>query len=215
MRAYKFTGPGAVGVFSGFRWPTPSGAGPGAWVEVDGSVNACERGVHACRTADLPYWIARELWEIELDDMLLEEPYKVVARRGRLLRRVPRWPELELPFARACAERARDLAADQLRGAGHPDLADQAASATSGDDWTRLVEATRATTTPMAATLARFAADCFRDIDRDYFTMCAYVAATAFGCASTGDIEQDMTSAGWEEERARQAGWLTEHLALA
>lgn len=56
--------------------------------------------------------------------------------------------------------------------------------------------------------------DCIWDIGKGYYAMCAYVAATAFGNGSTGDVMQDMTSAGWNQERARQAHWLVERLAL-
>jgi hypothetical protein len=214
VRAYKFTGHGAVGVFSRFRWPIPIGLSPGAWVEVTDPADVCERGVHACRPADLPYWLAPELWEIELDGPVLDAPYKLVAHRGRLVRRVPGWPELEPPFARACAERVRDLAASRLRLADSEELADAATGAATTADWARVTRAAAKTVPPLAASLAGLALDCFWDIDHGYHAMCAYVAATAFGYASTGDTEQDMSSAGWHEERSRQAIWLVDHLAL-
>lgn len=44
--------------------------------------------------------------------------------------------------------------------------------------------------------------------------MCSYVAATAFGNWSTGDVVQDLTSDGWNQERARQAGWLAANFGL-
>lgn len=40
------------------------------------------------------------------------------------------------------------------------------------------------------------------------------LAATVFGNWSTGDVIQDMTSTGWHQERARQAHWLVNSLAL-
>ena len=66
MRAYKFLRPGAVGPFSGHRWPVPAGGDPGAWVEAAGGPALC-RGVHGCRVADLPWWVQEELWEAEFD----------------------------------------------------------------------------------------------------------------------------------------------------
>ena len=36
MIAHKFLGTGAIGLYSGFSWPTPAMAGPGPWVAVDG-----------------------------------------------------------------------------------------------------------------------------------------------------------------------------------
>jgi hypothetical protein len=183
-------------------------------VEVDGSVDACERGLHACRLEDLAYWIAPELWEVELDDVVVETSYKVVARRGRLVRRVPQWPESEPAFAQACAERARALAVEHLHAAGCAELAEQAAVAATSEQWLPIAEGAEASASPLVATLTGMAMDCYWDIERSYFTMCAYVAATAFGCASTGGSDQDMSSVGWHEERARQARWLAERLDL-
>ena len=62
--------------------------------------------------------------------------------------------------------------------------------------------------------MAGYGSDCVWDISKGYYAMCAYVAATAFGNWSTGDLVQDMTSDGWNQERARQAGWLAANLGL-
>jgi hypothetical protein len=66
----------------------------------------------------------------------------------------------------------------------------------------------------LVATLLGYAVDCAWDIDKGYYAMCAYVAATACANWSTGAIVQDMSSDGWIEERARQAQWLADHLDL-
>lgn len=102
MIAYKFLCPGAVGPFSGFRWPTPAGGAAGAWVEA-----GPEDGVHACRPADLPYWIEEELWDAELSDDARVTHHQLVASRGRLLRRVEAWPEIARAFAADCAATLR------------------------------------------------------------------------------------------------------------
>ncbi len=102
MIAYKFLAAGAVGPFSRFAWPTGS---PGPWVEAFPS--ACCSGIHACTPADLPYWPHDELWEAELEGSIRAE-HKVVAGRGRLLRRIDAWNhESALAFSRDCAERAQ------------------------------------------------------------------------------------------------------------
>ena len=62
MIAYKFLRSGRIGPFSAFRWPEP-----GVWVHAQRDLVACQRGIHACRPSDLPWWLADELWEIELD----------------------------------------------------------------------------------------------------------------------------------------------------
>jgi hypothetical protein len=100
MIAYKFLQPGRIAPFGGIIWPPE-----GDWVEVE-RVDPCRSGVHACRAEDLPYWLGLgELWEVELDDVAVDER-KLVARRGRLLRRIKRWDEeTRKAFVEACAER--------------------------------------------------------------------------------------------------------------
>ena len=110
MKAYKFLTADGVGVFSRFVWPLPGDAGPGAWVASD--VDACRSGIHACRPIDLPYWLTPALYEIELDGQLEEQAVKVVAPRGRLIRRVDAWgPETIEAYSRMCISRADDLIA--------------------------------------------------------------------------------------------------------
>jgi hypothetical protein len=107
--AYKCLRANGTSVFTAFRWPLPD-AGPGPWVEAE--IDPCRSGIHACRLADLPYWVGRELYEIELDGEIVAEPTKVVAPRGRLVRRVDAWArELRDAYTRACADRAHELAA--------------------------------------------------------------------------------------------------------
>jgi hypothetical protein len=106
--AYKFLRPDGTGVFTGFRWPLPDG-GPGPWV--DAPVAPCRSGVHACRAGDLPLWAGRVLYEIELAGEIVEQPMKLVASRGRLLRRVDAWDDaLRDSYTRMCADRAHELA---------------------------------------------------------------------------------------------------------
>jgi hypothetical protein len=106
--AYKFLRPDGTSVFTRFTWPLPDG-GPGAWV--DAGVDPCRSGIHACRRGDLPLWLGRALYEIELDGEIQEEATKIVAPRGRLLRRVDAWDEpTRDEYTRMCADRAHELA---------------------------------------------------------------------------------------------------------
>jgi hypothetical protein len=99
--AFKFLRRGRVAPFTGFTWPTD------AWVEAE-RVEPCRGGVHACRPQDLPYWLASELWEIELAGEIREQEHKVVAARGRLVRQRDDWTEALLDaFAHELARRAR------------------------------------------------------------------------------------------------------------
>ena len=116
MIAYKFLSRGAVGPFSGFRWPTPAGGVPGAWVEAAGEIPA--RGVHACRPEDLPYWIDEELWVAELAGDMHATPHQLVASRGRLLEPIEAWRDLARAFGDDCAATLRARVDDALAGAG-------------------------------------------------------------------------------------------------
>jgi len=113
---YKFMRPGARGLVSQQEWP-----GPGTWIEVGaGSLVACRHGVHVCRVQDLPYWIAEELWEVEIGDEWIDAPDALVARRARLTRQIERWTAVCGDFGRACVARAREHVADHGFESGHP-----------------------------------------------------------------------------------------------
>ena len=102
MIAYKFLERDAVAPFTGFHWPV------GEWVEA-AAVEPCRAGIHACRAADLPIWLGRELWEIELGGEVIEQERKLVAPRGRLSRHIDGWNEqAALEFGRFCARRTRE-----------------------------------------------------------------------------------------------------------
>jgi hypothetical protein len=109
--AYKFLRPDGTSVFAGFHWPLPDG-GPGRWV--DARVDPCRSGIHACHVSDLPLWVGRTLYEIELDGEVVEQRSKLVASRGRLVRRVQAWDDqLRDAYTRMCADRAHELALGQ------------------------------------------------------------------------------------------------------
>jgi hypothetical protein len=106
--AYKLLRRDGTSLFTGFSWPLPNGE-PGRWV--DARVESCRSGIHACRVSDLPYWLGRVLYEIELEGEVVELGSKLVAPRGRLVRRVDGWDdELRDAYTRMCAERAHELA---------------------------------------------------------------------------------------------------------
>jgi hypothetical protein len=108
MIAYKFLRSDGTGVFTRFPWPLPVD-GPGEWVQ--SSIEACRSGIHACRVRDLPLWLGGELYAIELSGDIVAEPTKVVAERGRLLRRIDAWDDIaRAEYAHACADRARAYA---------------------------------------------------------------------------------------------------------
>jgi hypothetical protein len=107
--AYKFLRADGSTAFSDFRWPLPDGT-PGAWVEAP--VVPCRSGVHACRAADLPFWVGESLYEIELDGEIVEEGMKVIAPRGRLFRPIEAWEDTTRDeYSHMCIARAGELAA--------------------------------------------------------------------------------------------------------
>jgi hypothetical protein len=130
MIAYKFLKPGRVGRFSQFQWPEPG-------VRVHGAhhVASCRRGIHACRTQDLPWWLADDLWEIELDGPVELHEHKIVAPAGTLRSRIDGWtPACAQEYANACAWRATDRAVQALSRAGHAREAEKLAASSTLDE---------------------------------------------------------------------------------
>lgn len=117
--AYKFLARGARGAVTEFAWPLPAAGEAGAWVEANGSIALCERGIHACRVHELAHWLHDELWLVELDGDEREGSDCVIAERGRLVRPVEAWANRSaLRFARAARDHAAQLTAaapDSLR----------------------------------------------------------------------------------------------------
>ena len=135
MNAYKFLADGRTGPFSGFAWPPP-----GEWVEADGPVDVCRRGVHACEVGDLPEWLSDELWRIELEGEIARTGEILVAERGRLVSRVDGWDEAAASdFARACAERLRERAKRDGRFASYAEDAANTIEAAADPRRTALV----------------------------------------------------------------------------
>ena len=115
MNAFKFLLPGRVAPFSRYSWPV------GEWVE-SGERAACNAGVHACEADDLPFWLMEELWEIELAGSLTRGRHKIVAERGRLVRRIDSWDDAAREqFREACVTRVRELAVRRAEAAGYLD----------------------------------------------------------------------------------------------
>jgi hypothetical protein len=126
VRSFKFLDTGRVGPLSRVRWPPPEEHSPGDWVESDRQ-ERCVVGVHACLAEDLPYWLAPELWIVELEGVMERAPRKLVARRGRLVSRVSAWtPAAATDFADSCISSLQKLVVNRL--------CDFGVTATSADD---------------------------------------------------------------------------------
>jgi hypothetical protein len=199
--AYKFLRHGRVGPFSRFQWP-----GAGVWVQTESHADVCRRGIHACRTRDLPWWLADELWEIELEGDVAAHEHKLVAQAGRLVSRVARWtPECAQEYGKACAWRARDRAVEALARRGHREAAAQLAAAPQLDavlTRTRLL-IEEAPEVRISLTIAGDGA--VRALSGPPPTS-AYIAAHA--------AHRLDGPAGYAAERAWQARWLVDRLGL-
>lgn len=123
MIAFKFLRPQGVAIFSGHAWQTPAAGQVGEWVEAgEGPLVPCVNGVHASAPHDLAFWLAEELWEVELDGELIEGPQAIIARRGRLVRKVEAWnATTALELGKVAAQRATDALA--RAGDAAPDTA--------------------------------------------------------------------------------------------
>jgi hypothetical protein len=130
MIAYKFLRSGRTGPVSGFRWP-----GPGVWEHAEPDMVACRRGIHACRISDLPWWLAEELWEIELGGRVRVDGHKIFAPAGRLRAQIEGWtPACAQEYGDACAWRAHDRAVQALAGSAHTVAAHELAVCATLDD---------------------------------------------------------------------------------
>jgi hypothetical protein len=175
-------------------------------VTADQEVDTCRSGIHACRTKDLPWWLADELWEIELRDPVTIDGHKIVAPAGRLRDRVERWTDAcAQEYAEACAWRARDCVVQALRVAGHARAAHEHVRCHTLDD--HLAVARRLgehlPDTRISLMVARDGA--VRALSGAAPTS-AYIAAHA--------ALRVNGPAGYAAERAWQSRWLIERLRL-
>lgn len=214
MTWFKFLTEDAVGMFSGFRWPRPDPTRPGDWVYAAGALDLCRNGLHACRPADLPYWLQEELYVVDLDEPVIELERLVLARRGRLRARVTAWHrESALEFSKVCALRVRDWAADALARSGRPEHADALLACRVEDlpgAATGIVEGAG----DLGSSLVGYTADAAH-----YATLVktgngwaaaaattGFIAATAAGAAAGPSDAPSATTT----ERFRQAGWVAD-----
>jgi hypothetical protein len=204
--AYKFLSAGAQGPFTGYRWPVPGPGGAGAWVEAPDE--RPDHGVHACRIADLAFWLDAELWRVELAEPVVEGYRHIIGARGRLLDRVSSWSvEMARGFGEACIWRARDRSREALRGAG---LDEDATLLARCQLLPELHAASRELLLRggLAGALAGYVAEAIDFLLAEDPSCAAYIAARAAVVAAGG------TESEFAAERESQARWLAERLGL-
>jgi hypothetical protein len=206
MIAFKFLARGAVGPFTGFAWPTPTGSGPGGWVEMPAD-GLPDRGIHACLTEDLSFWIDEELWIVELGDLVQRSSGQLISSRGRLLQRTTWAREVANELGKACTFKARDAAAQLLRRNGRVMEADRLLSCPDLPELQRVArEISQPCKTDFLANLAGFVADAARRANIGDIGTVTHIVAE-FARASAGPMAADL-------ERAWQGRWIAERLEL-
>ena len=234
MIAYKFLSPGAVGLFSRLAWPTPTADAPGDWVRVDGEIQPCLTGIHACAKARLVEWLDDELWEIELDGPVLEAEGELIAPAGRLIRRLEGWnDEAARAFIENCIDNTVALTAESLARAGREVEAEALIASRSQPgaelnifQLARTREAEQTSPALFLADVARLErggrpelADEAPAADAGGPTPAALAANLSYVCAHiTAQLAEQESVGAYDEsfarEKRRQAKWLTERLQL-
>lgn len=205
MRAYKFLDARGCAPFTGTPWVESR------WVEEPRAL-PCREGVHGCGAADLSYWLAASLWEIELDGEIVETRHKVVASRGRLVRRIDDYPLALGELAEDGTWRSRDRAIAVLRAAGEHDRADRLLYASLAD-LAALRRGADDSTFERCAEALLF--DAARFTLRASLPEALFVAACSAGHQAAGaDGDRASYDAGYAAERAHQSAWLVDRLAL-
>ena len=191
--------------------------------------------MHALRTRRLVDWIDDELWLVELAGEVEEIDDMLVARRGRLVRRVEAWDEGAMrEFRESCIWQARDLAVESLRRVGREREAEalRAADALDSLQAVAVVEAESAAGAVEDALV--YLADVVQVSRGGWFERYVghpgtsatptpgaiaanigfVVAMSAGGAAADAAGDPDAFDDGWDAERGRQLEWLTERLEL-
>jgi hypothetical protein len=155
----------------------------------------------------LPWWLADELWELELDGPVELYEHKIVAPAGTLRSRIDGWtPACAQDYAHACAWRATDRAVQALRRAGHAREAEKLAACSTLDE---------------ALSCARRLGDDLQDarmiltIAGDGAMVALSGAAPASAYIAAHAAMRLDGPAGYASERTWQASWLAERLGLS
>ena len=209
MRAYKFLHVGRIGPFSGFIWPE------GEWVDADGPPELCRTGIHACRLEHLAYWLADELWRVELDGEVIATELQVIATRGRLVEPATAWDEAARgELAAECVRRTARYAAAELREQGLDAEAD-ALLAAGAAEIGALADAAAAAAGEVvgagdAVDLAGYVADAAAWAERGHAPGVAFIAAHAADVHAPAGVDDPFGA-----EREEQSRWLASRLGLS
>jgi hypothetical protein len=208
--AYKFLRHDRRGVHTGWQWPLDE------WVD-SADVDPCRVGIHACEADDVAWWLADELWLIELDGSVTRARHKVVARRGRLVRTLDEYPAAVRELGRLATQRTRNRAIEALGTHHRSEIARQLSSVASLADWRALgtLLADQLDDSDPVMSLALLSIDTAIYAADGEPPEAPFIACCAAGVEGT---LVDSTRAAYEEafgaERRWQADWLARRLAL-
>jgi len=215
MRLYVFLRPGRKASLSDMQWPAPHNGAPGAWIEAGRGVPP--EAIRAYPTEELLWCLDDELWEVELDGSLHRDGRAVVAKRGRLMRRVETWTSaVASELVEACAFRARDAGVEALAGASLVSAANELRSCGSLDALEHVGSTIAKRGSDAAARLAGFAADTalYAREAPDPVRAAAVAAYVAAHTLAGGDNSLAGYEARFADERRWQAEWLSRRLRL-
>lgn len=210
MLAYKFLRHDQRGVHTGWRWPV------GEWVE-SAEVDPCRSGIHACEVDDVAWWLADELWVIELEGTVARARHKVVARRGRLVHVLDAYRPAVRELGEVSAQRTRDRAIEGLRTHHASDVGRQLASASSLGELRAVGTTVTAQfdDTDPAVSLAMLSIDAAVYAVEGEPSEAPFIASCAAGVAATMvNPARSHYEDAFGAERQWQSHWLAERLAL-
>jgi hypothetical protein len=197
---YHFTNPVALKFLSDGRGPHSGEPWTiGEWVEAEGPLVPFHNGIHACTLGQAVRWVTPSAFVVELDGDIIDDGHQLVARRGRLVKRVGGWDDRTARlFAADCAENVLHIFEDACPGDLRPRRAIETA---------RSVAAGRIT--PEGAEQARAEADAAAwDAPAPAPRLAAWSASRAAGRTSWVGFDDALD----RTERAWQAGRLARYL---
>ena len=131
---FKALRKGRYTTHAGSRWPKS-----GIWLEVEGELVPCHNGLHVASLPQLlEFWLHERVWLVEVDDEAgtVQCDDKMVARRARLVRKLPWDGRVARLFAADCAERVLPVFEREVPGDDRPRLAIEVARRSAGGDAT-------------------------------------------------------------------------------
>ena len=213
MKYYKSTQKDRFGTHTYFQYPEIN-----TWTApVEGELIACENGYHFCTIEQLPRWLSEEIYEIEVDEEILECKNKSVARSIRLTKKLNWNEKTQRLFAADCAERVLYVFEAQFPNEDRPRKAIEAARKFACGEISKEELSAACDAVYDAARVVRNGATCdaaCAAYDAAYYAACAANAADAhvaraaayYACTACG-------AACAAKNKEAEQKWLSERLA--